>query len=180
MKEQDVESNHSILEKYFERGLWNTRFIVVIAVIFSALSSITLFLVGSFKIVKSLTHPFLKDSGSATAINLDVNEMLKLIIGAIDFYLIGVVLLMFSFGIYELFVSKIDIARKNLDVTILEVENIDQLKNKIIKVIIMVLIVSFFERILTMPYSTPQDMMYFAFSILALSLGVYMLNKKSH
>ena len=155
--------------------MWNTRFIVVIAVIFSALSSITLFLVGSFKIIKSLSHPF-----SNAGLNFNINEMLKLIIGAIDFYLIGVVLLMFSFGIYELFVSKIDIARKNLDVTILEVENIDQLKNKIIKVIIMVLIVSFFERILTMPYNTPQDMMYFAISILALSLGVYMINKKGH
>ena len=33
-------------------------------------------------------------------------------------------------------------------VTILEIENLEELKNRIIKVIIMVLIVSFFERIL--------------------------------
>ena len=61
---------------------------------------------------------------------------------------------------------------------ILEVENIDDLKNKIIKVIIMVLIVSFFERVLNMKYSTPLEMMYFAISIFALAFGVYFINKK--
>ena len=97
--------------------------------------------------------------------------------------MIGVVLLIFSFGIYELFISKIDIARENTDVTILEVENIDELKQKIIKVIIMVLIVSFFEKILKLHdnFQSPLDMLYFAFSIFALALGVYFINKnKKH
>ena len=88
--------------------------------------------------------------------------------------------MIFGFGIYELFISKIDIARKNLDVTILEIENLDELKQKIIKVIIMVLIVTFFERVLQMSYdtfSTPMDMLWFAVSIFALSFGVYLIRK---
>ena len=40
-----------------------------------------------------------------------LSEMLLELITAIDLYLIGVVLLIFGFGIYELFISKIDIAR---------------------------------------------------------------------
>ena len=31
------------------------------------------------------------------------------------------------FGIYELFISKIDIARDNIAITILEIENLDEL-----------------------------------------------------
>ena len=87
--------------------------------------------------------------------------------------------MIFGFGIYELFISKIDIAKENLDVTILEIEDLDQLKNKIIKVIIMVLIVSFFERVLKVSddYQTPLQMMYFAVSIFALSFGVYLIKK---
>ena len=95
-------------------------------------------------------------------------------------YLIGVVLLIFSFGIYELFISKIDIARNNPELTILEIENLDELKNKIIKVIIMVLIVSFFKRIIyiTKLFDTPIEMLYFALAILALSIGVFLIKKK--
>ena len=77
----------------------------------------------------------------------------------------------------ELFISKIDVARKYSDITILEVENLDELKQKIIKVIIMVLIVNFFERILRMPYENPLEMLWFAISILALSLGIYLVRK---
>ena len=86
-----------------------------------------------------------------------------------------------EFGIYELFISKIDIARADEGVTILEIENLEELKNKIIKVIIMVLIVSFFERILKISetFTDPIDMAYFALSILALSLGVYFIRKHS-
>ena len=105
--------------------------------------------------------------------------MLLDIITAVDLYLIGVVLLIFGFGLYELFISKIDVARLDKAVTILEIENLDELKNKIIKVIIMVLIVSFFEKVLgkSMGYNTPLEMLYFAISIFALSFGVYLVNK---
>jgi uncharacterized membrane protein YqhA len=69
--------------------------------------------------------------------------------------LIGLVLLIFSFGIYELFISELEIARLGDEFgNILEVSNLDDLKNKIIKVIIMVLIVSFFQRILSMEFFT--------------------------
>ena len=88
--------------------------------------------------------------------------------------------MIFGFGIYELFISKIDIAREDKSISILEIENLDELKNKIIKVIIMVLIVSFFERVLEMEYKSPLDMLYFALSIFGLSFGVYLINKNSH
>jgi uncharacterized protein (TIGR00645 family) len=172
--ETKLEEKQSFMERFFERGLWATRYVVILAVIFSVLSAISLFIIGSYEIMETLLH----DNPWTTSDHHSHSQILSTIIGAVDLYLIGVVLLIFAFGIYELFVSKIDIARRNTDVTILEVENIDELKNKIIKVIIMVLIVSFFERVLNMSYETPLEMMYFAISIFALAFGVYLLNKK--
>ena len=82
---------------------------------------------------------------------INYTTLLSGIIGGVDLYLIGMVLLIFSFGIYELSISKIDIARSSESYhTLLEISNLDDLKNKIIKVIIMVLIVSFFQRVLSM------------------------------
>jgi len=99
------------------------------------------------------------------------------IIGAIDLYLIAVVLLIFGFGIYELFISEIDVAKGTGGDKILYVSSLDELKDKIAKVIVMVLIVSFFQRVLHAEYKGALEMLYLSFSILALSLGLYFLHK---
>ena len=40
---------------------------------------------------------------------------------------------------------------------------------KLSNIFIMVLIVNFFERILKMPYGSPEDLLWYAISVLALS-----------
>ena len=162
-----------ILEHAFEGALWNSRLIVLLAVAFGTFSAIILFVSGSLEVINTLIH-----SVSLAPIEVDHTEILIGIIGAIDFYLIGMVLLIFSFGIYELFISKIDIARAGgIFHTILEITSLDDLKNKIIKVIIMVLIVSFFQRVLAMNLSDSMDMLFMALSIAAICIGVYFLQK---
>ena len=122
--------------------MWNTRYIVLLAVIFSILASVFLFVIGSYEIIYSL---FYENPIWSEKYKHDHSQILYKIISAVDLYLIGVVLLIFGFGIYELFISKIDVARRNVSVTILEIESLDELKNKIVKVIVMVLIVSFLK-----------------------------------
>ena len=78
-----------------------------------------------------------------TAISTN-NSLLFEIIASIDLFLIGIVLLIFWFGVYELFISEIDFAKVNFLSLTLKIKSLDQLKNKIIKVIIIVLIVKFF------------------------------------
>ncbi|MDD4127888.1 MAG: YqhA family protein, partial [Methanomicrobium sp.] len=120
----------------------------------------------------------LKEYMTASNLHMTHEDILIGIIGAIDFYLIGLVLLIFSFGIYELFISKLDIARAQGEFgNILEVKNLDDLKNKIIKVIIMVLIVSFFQRILSMSFTTSADMLAMAISIGVICIGVYYMGR---
>ncbi|MFA7152850.1 MAG: YqhA family protein, partial [Methanoregulaceae archaeon] len=162
-----------IVEHAFEQALWNSRLIVLLAVAFGTFSSIILFITGSLEIVNTLAQ-----SVDLTHIHVEHTNILIGIIGAIDFYLIGMVLLIFSFGIYELFISKIDIARAgNVFHNILEITNLDDLKNKIIKVIIMVLIVSFFQRVLAMNLTSGMDMLFMALSIAAICIGVFFLHK---
>jgi uncharacterized membrane protein YqhA len=163
----------SAVENLFEWMLWNSRYIVLLGVIFGALSAIVLFIAGSLEIFDVL-YEYLQGAES----HLSHEEILIAIIGAVDFYLIGLVLLIFSFGIYELFISELDIARMNDAYgSILEVSNLDDLKNKIIKVIIMVLIVSFFQRILSMTFTTSMDMLAMAVSIGVICVGVYFLGR---
>ena len=178
-------------EKIFESILWNSRFCVLLAVIFGLISAVVLFVAGSIDIVEGIRTDFVGEhlsSGSAEYEHADKEHskskkssghahLVGVIIGSIDLYLIGVVLLIFSFGIYELFISHIDVGRDNAEVKILEITSLDDLKNRIIKVVIMVLVVSFFKRVLGMEFNTPMEMMYFAISIFAISFGVYFMHK---
>ncbi len=163
-------------EDKFESILWNLRYVVILAVILSVLASITLFIIGSWDIMHSIVfqNPLTNHNVSHN------NNLLFKIISSIDLFLIGIVLLIFGFGVYELFISEIDIARDKFADSTLKINSLDQLKNKIIKVVIIVLIVKFFEKILklTPNFNTPQDLLLLSVSILAICLGFYLINKK--
>lgn len=166
----------SKLEHYFEKTLWNLRFIVVLSVILSIFASISLFVIGSWDIIDAIVfkNPLFNNEISNN------NDLLFKIISSIDLFLIGIVLLIFGFGVYELFISEIDFAKGKFDESTLKIKSLDQLKNKIIKVIIIVLIVKFFEKILklTPSFSSPEDILIFSLSILAICLGYFLINKK--
>jgi uncharacterized membrane protein YqhA len=162
-----------IYERVFESGLWSSRLIVLLAVIFGTISSILLFVAGSYEILLGIYKAIL-----VTHLEIEYQLLLSHIIGGIDLYLIGMVLLIFSFGIYELAISKIDIARSSESYhTLLEISSLDDLKNKIIKVIIMVLIVSFFQKVLSMNMTNFTDTLFMAVSIAVICIGVYYLQK---
>ena len=166
----------SKFEEKFEKGLWSTRFIVIIAVVLSIISSISLFLLGGWEIIQATTfnNPLFNEN-----INNN-NDLLFKIISSIDLFLIGIVLLIFGFGVYELFISEIDFAKGKFSDSTLKINNLDQLKNKIIKVIIIVLIVKFFEKVLKMShnFTSPDDLLLFSISILSICIGYYLINRK--
>ncbi|RDU72839.1 hypothetical protein CQA57_06210 [Helicobacter anseris] len=164
------------MKTFFETILWNARLIVLLAVILSLVGSILLFVVASWDIIDAgiKTLHYYTDSNHA---GHDIhNLLLNAIISSIDLYLIAVVLMIFSFGLYELFISKISIKELS-NIKVLEIHTLDQLKDKLAKVIVMALIVAFFSKVLNMDVKNTIDMIYFALSILALSLGLYFLHK---
>ena len=160
----------------FEKLLWNVRYITILAVILSIIAAFTLIILGSWDIIQAVIfyNPLFDESISNN------NDLLFKIISAIDLFLIGIVLLIFGFGIYELFVSEIDFANAKFTESTLKIRDLDQLKNKIIKVVIIVLIVKFFEKVLKFSenFTTPMDILYFGLSILSICIGYYLINRK--
>ena len=161
------------LEQITEYLLWNVRFITLVPVFFGICSVFTLIFLGSLEIVQGMqAYFYLKEDEAKYSA-----EMLSSIISGIDHYLIGIVLLLFSFGIYELFISKIDIGRANQDLRILEIRTLEQLKDKILKVIVMVLVVSFFKTVLELKPTTTVDILYLATSILLIAASSFLMTK---
>ena len=164
------------IENFFEGTLWRSRYLVIMAVVSSLLGSMVLFIIGSLDMVDVLKKTWGYYILGDHSYDLHAKVVGELI-GAIDLYLIAVVLLIFSFGIYELFVSQIDEAQVSESSQILEIHSLDELKDKIAKVIIMVLVVKYFQMVLDMSFNGALEMLYLAISILGLSLALFFLHK---
>ncbi len=167
-----------MFEKIFESGLWGSRLMVLLAVIFGLIGAVILFIVASFDIYDSAKYVLSTYLNHAHPKNFH-EDVVGGIIGAVDLYLIGVVMLLFAFGLYELFISDIDAAKDEdgKENKILAIHSLDQLKDKISKVIVMVLVVGFFQKVGHTEYHGALDMLYFALSITAVAVGLFFLGK---
>ena len=100
----------SNFENHFEKLLWKLRYIVILSVILSMVASISLFLIGSWDIIYSIVYQNPLFNAEVT----NNNDLLFKIISSIDLFLIGIVLLIFGFGVYELFINEIDFAKRKV------------------------------------------------------------------
>ena len=166
-----------MLGKLFESLIWNSRFIVLLAVIFGLLGAIILFVIASLDIWHVAIEAFQVVMHIVPHPEHFHEDIVSQIIGAVDLYLIAVVMFIFSFGLYELFIADIEAADGKNGSKLLAIHSLDELKDKIAKVIVMVLVVNFFQRVIHTNFTTPLEMMYFALSITALAVGLYFLGK---
>ncbi len=159
------------IKSVFEALIWNFRFFILAPVIFSLLSALCLIVVGTIDIWSGLVLEFdAQDPEGETTVTI-----VAYIIGGIDYYLIGIVLLIFALGIYELFISEIDIKHKD-DSSILQSETLEELKSKLVNVIVVALIVSLFKQMLNLQIKQISDVVYIALAILLISISQYLLN----
>ncbi|HEX5711485.1 MAG TPA: YqhA family protein [Sulfuricurvum sp.] len=171
----------NFLETLFEKGLWSTRFIIILAVVFGLLGAVLLFAIASFDIYHTMLYVVSVYTNGMHPEHFH-EEVVGGIIGAVDLYLIGVVMIIFSFGLYELFISDIDPAKDEhgKENQLLAVHSLDQLKDKISKVIVMVLVVGFFQKVGHTVFTGALELLYLALSITAVAVGLYFLSKVGH
>ncbi|WP_211116071.1 YqhA family protein [Methylophaga sp. SB9B] len=154
--------------------MWKSRFLVLIAVVSSLIGSLVLFVVGTLDILKvglSAVNYYLGRSEQ------DIHEFIVTdIILAIDIYLVAVVLLMFGAGVYRLFISPIDQSEENGVAHPFNIQTFDELKDKIVRVVILAVIIEFFRAVVDIQFITPLDAIYLALSVLALAASVYLMN----
>ena len=163
------------LEIYFENMLWQSRLIVIAAVIISLVSSLAMFFMATVDAVYMISHlteyPSLLGEERVLLRSATITHVVELI----DGYLLASVLLIFALGLYELFISKIDQAESAENASkVLLIHSLDDLKTRLSKVILMILIVKFFEFALEMHFNTPLDLLMFAAGIALIGLTLYL------
>ena len=172
------------IENGFEKFLWNSRFIVILAVIASMISSVILFVIATLDVFELLAKVFkyMKLTGqerTVAAYEEFHGNVVGHIIGAIDDFLLATVLFIFALGLYELFISKIEEAEAEAATSsrILVIHSLDDLKDRLAKVILMILIVTFFKNVIHTSFTDPLSILYLGVGILFVALSLYFTHK---
>ncbi|MDO8465823.1 MAG: YqhA family protein [Gallionella sp.] len=173
----------NFIEKLFEGALWNSRFVILSAVIGSLLAGFAIFYMATVDVVNLFGHALhYADSGMTEEARKALHDStVSHIVEVVDGYLLATVMLIFSLGLYELFISDIDQAHgSKASSKILVISNLDDLKSRLAKVILMILIVTLFEEALNMKMSTPLDLVYLGASIALIALALYLTHASEH
>ncbi|KAK3183489.1 hypothetical protein Dsin_030775 [Dipteronia sinensis] len=174
------------VEENIEKAIYRCRFMAFLGVFGSLIGSLLCFIKGCTFVVASFTQYF-----------VNRGKMIFLLVEAIDVYLLGTVMLVFGMGLYELFVSNLDIGkmlsedevqhRSNLFGLFtlkerpkwLEVKTVSELKTKLGHVIVMLLLIGLFDKSKKAAILTPVDLLCFSASVLLSAGCLFLLSKLS-
>ncbi|XP_022738825.1 uncharacterized protein LOC111291393 isoform X2 [Durio zibethinus] len=172
------------IEEDIEKVIYRCRFLTILAVFGSLTGSFLCFVKGCTYIMSSFMEYF-----------VNRGKVIFLLVEAIDVYLLGTVMLVFGMGLYELFVCNLDIAKSQTKEKIsstsnlfglfalkerprwLEIKSVSELKTKLGHVIVMLLLIGFFEKCKKAVINTPVDLLCFSASVLLSSGCLFLLSK---
>jgi uncharacterized membrane protein YqhA len=173
-----------LIELVFEGALWRSRYVVLLAVTACMAAGFAIFYMATVDVwylIAHIIHYADPDMAQIARQTLHDNTITH-IVGVVDGYLLATFMLIFSLGLYELFISDIDEAHASKTSSkILVIENLDDLKARLAKVILMILIVTLFEHALRMDMKTPLDLLSLGGSIALIGLALYLTHaSESH
>jgi uncharacterized membrane protein YqhA len=171
------------IESLFEGSLWNSRFIVLAAVLGSLFAGFAIFYMATVDVIYLVQHMlhYADPDMTEEARKLLHDRTVTHIVEVVDGYLLATVMLIFSFGLYELFISDIDQAHGSEGSSkILVINSLDDLKARLAKVILMIMIVTLFEEALNMKMDSPIDLIYLGGAIAMVALALYLTHGAEH
>lgn len=167
-------------EPFFEKALWSSRLVVLVAVFASLAVSFSMFYVSTldvFELLKHVVHyPGSGDRADARS------AIVTHVVEAVDGYLLAAIMLIFALGLYELFISRLESAEgregSEFASRLLLIRSLDDLKDRLAKVVLLILVVKFFEYALQLEFRTPLDLLWLAMGVLLLAAGLWFNHAK--
>ena len=161
------------LDKNFEMVMIRARYLTMIPVIFSYIGALVMFVVGSIRAYDSVISLF-----DAKLRDTQVNLILS-----VDAFLMGLVLLIFSYGIYDLFISSLDGGDKpHLRPAWMKFEDIGGLKTILAEVILIIMMIEFFQLVLARmnTFESFEEILIIPIGLLLIAIGMGVFKKLTH
>lgn len=166
----------NVFTRNLEKYLYYSRYLTLLAIFCSLIAAIALFIKGGTIIFVTIKD-FIANIGQP-----QYEDMLENFVSSVDVFLFAMVLVIFAVGIYELFITKIDPVLQKVDQrpTWMQIKDVDDLKSSLGKVILMVLIVTFFKHSIEVQYGNANDLLKLGAGILLIAVALYITSKSHH
>ena len=151
----------------------------IIAVAFSFLGAGFMFYIGAVKTLKAFAIYFSGQAGTGVHQHLSSSSLTLIsLLESLDMFLFALVLMIFAYGVFQLFIIARPLEAGESKLKWLNVQNISQLKMMLIEVIIVILFVFFLKYTLLHFSGATWEMLILPISILLLSMSLYILKKQ--
>ena len=166
---------HISIERTFESWIWRFRLVSLLPVLMSLLGSVGCFVIGTREELLALRHILANQLSSESA-----TKVIGTMIGGIDYYVIGIALLIFGYGVYELVISEIDVRKLHQNPSrnnLLNIDSLESLKQKLTNVIVVALIVSAFKTMISFQVSSSMELLQFCSAVALLALSAWLIGR---
>jgi uncharacterized membrane protein YqhA len=149
------------LEQAIQNLLWNARWVMLLPVVGLLAGAVYFAVQTGLEVWRAL------GSGS-------LDRALPLMVGAVDLALLASVLIIFALGLYELFIAEVRRPEGGLN-NVLVVKSLNDLKTKLGQVILMILIVKFFEKAQAFAPKAALDFLFYAGAVALLGAALWLV-----
>ena len=154
-------------ELLFERLLWGTRNLMIVPVVASLAMAVGALVMATIDVAIVARELIQGHYGDSKAAEHTHTAVLTTLVRSLDGYLLAAILIIFALGLYELFISKIDIAEHSeVAKRVLLIRSLDDLKDRLGKVVVLILVITFFQRAAETEYTRPLDLLWLALGTL--------------
>ena len=163
-----------------ESGLWKSRGAALFAVLGCLLIAFIVLFVATVDVVRLLTG---LGAYANPALGADAVEKMRLaiiveVIGLLDAYLLAAVMFIVALGLYEIFISKLDVAKETeVAPDLLMIRNVDDLKSRLGTMVLLLLVVKFVQQALQFKYESVIELVGLAAAILLVSGALYLTQR---
>ncbi|MBZ4416252.1 YqhA family protein [Myxococcus sp. RHSTA-1-4] len=170
-----------MLRRLFEHTLWGSRFLLVLGVVSSMLMALGAFLLATLDALQLPRYlASYMDPDLTVEARTDLrNRVLTLIVKAVDGYIITAVLIIFALGLYQLVMGRLEVARDSpVASQWLPLADLEDLKGRIANLLLLVLVIEFFQRALLQDVDRPLDLLYLSVGILLIGVTLWLGKRK--
>jgi uncharacterized membrane protein YqhA len=162
------------LDNNIEMVMIRARYLTLIPVIFSYIGALFMFAVGTVRTYDALIA-MVHYQWRGTQVNL---------ILSVDAFLMGLVLMIFSYGIYDLFISSLDAggSKARLRPRWMQFDDIGGLKIILAEVILIIMMIEFFQLALSemKHFKTFEQILIIPIGMLLIAVGMGVFKKLTH
>ncbi|MCX7782913.1 MAG: YqhA family protein [Meiothermus sp.] len=152
------------MEQLIQSVLWQARWVMLLPVVGLLAGAVYFAVQTGLEVWRAL------GSGS-------LEKALPLMVGAVDLALLASVLIIFALGLYELFIAEVNRPEGSLN-NVLVVRSLNDLKTKLGQVILMILVVKFFEKAQAFAPKEALDFLFYAGAVALLGAALWLVQAR--